>query len=85
MKKLKYCVLGLSLMTIGFFAGGCADNVNASDNYGFTLTRKYRSNYIDSYILVDSETGVNYIIVSGNNSKAITTRLNSDGSIYIEK
>ena len=34
-------------------------------------------------ILVDKETGVNYIVVSNGNSVYMTPRLKADGSIYI--
>lgn len=44
---------------------------------------------METYCLVDEDTGVNYIVVSGELYQtgigtAITPRLNADGSLYVE-
>lgn len=87
MKKIKYCILGLSLTTIGFLAGGCADSVNANNNYGFTFSRVGRETNITSYVMVDEETGVNYIVLdrSGGGTAIIPRFKNASGGIYFNR
>jgi hypothetical protein len=46
--------------------------------------------YVNTYCLVDSNTGVNYIVVAADGPEshgnpAITPRLNADGSLYVTK
>lgn len=80
-------------MIVGMILGACGTNtVNANTTTVNTvstsdLTFIGNSTRVMSGILVDSETGVNYIIVHGGRSDgfgiAITPRLNEDGTLYI--
>ena len=43
-------------------------------------------NYYDKFIIVDSITGVNYIVIECcNKAVSMTPRLNADGSLYVSK
>ena len=46
---------------------------------------KYIQDNNDYDILIDKETGVNYIAYYGYDTYAITPRLNADGTLYVSK
>ena len=86
--------LGLTICALlcGLYLGACADTAVAENAQNKLFSINYKSAvdyYYTSGVLIDNETGINYIIVTGagtgGGSCAITPRLNTDGSLYISK
>ena len=75
-----------------FFFGACTTaTISAEQTYPLKIWKQNENGVFTTLCLVDEETGVNYIVVSGQNYNnklnstptiAITPRLNSDGSLY---
>lgn len=90
MKKLKYLVIGISVMFIGFISGAYANTAIAGQNGSIKIWFENENGMMQTYCIVDEKTGVNYIVVSGKIystglGTSITPRLNDDGSLYITK
>ena len=92
MKKVKYFIIGLSIMGIGFIMGGCADNVKAESGSSiYTFSKDGETGNVESYTMVDGLTGVNYVVIkywdNRDSGVSITTtpRLNADGTLYVTK
>ena len=86
--RIIYCFLGVfAILLILVFVvtfDGSKDNQETTQE----VTSFYDSNFQsgdDVYVYVDPDTGVNYLIFYGYRKGGITPRLNSDGSIMIEK
>ncbi len=67
-----------------------SSNVNAEQDKPLKIWLENENGKMQTYQLVDEETGVNYIVVSGELYQkgigtAITPRLNADGSLYTSK
>lgn len=88
---MKKIILIVCLM-FAFFLGACSTTVvNAEQNYPLKIWKQNRNGQMETWQLVDEDTGVNYIVVAPNYSTAgnkydgiaITPRLNADGSLYV--
>lgn len=66
------CILGVT---------GCTKIKTKENNQTSFKCESTNSDYLKIY--VDKETGVNYIVYSGNRSGGMTVRLNADGTPYI--
>lgn len=76
-------------IAIGLVIGivGCgAVSVSSEQNHPLKIWKANENGKMETYYIVDEETGVNYIVVSGEYQKgigvAMTPRLNKDGSLY---
>lgn len=90
MKRIKSIVIALTFMISGFILGACANTVAAEQTHPLKIWFENENGKMETYCLVDENTGVNYIVVSGELYQkgigtAITPRLNPDGSLYISK
>ena len=92
-KKVMIFVLFATLILFGFLLGACGSNVIAEQNYPLKIWKENRNGQMETWKIVDEETGVNYIVVAPNYSGsgksydgvAITPRLNEDGTLYTSK
>lgn len=87
MRKSKI-VTAIMFLICGFILGACGSTVAASQNRPLTIWFENSNGMMQTYCLVDENTGVNYIVVSGELysrgiGTAITPRLNADGSLYV--
>lgn len=86
MKRLLALVCCLAM----FGLGACTSiSVSAEQNYPIKIWKQNENGCFTTLCVVDEDTGVNYIVVSGQNYSntptiAITPRLNADGSIYVD-
>lgn len=90
MKKIKTIIIALSLIISGFILGACGSTAIASQDWPLKIWFQNKNGMMETYCLVDEDTGVNYIVVSGELYQkgigtAITPRLNADGSLYTSK
>lgn len=87
---MKKIILAICLL-ISFLLGACSSiPVVAEQNYPLKIWKHNSNGKMETYCLVDEDTGVNYIVVSGELyghgiGTAMTPRLNADGSLYISK
>lgn len=80
---MKRALLLLSLI-IMFLLGACSTAVvSAEQTYPIKIWRQNNNGYYDTLLVVDEDTGVNYIVASCSKSVSITPRLNADGSLYV--
>ena len=92
-KKIKNIIVATSFLLCGIILGGCVTSVKAEQTYPLKIWKENRNGQMETWKIVDEETGVNYIVVAPNYSKtgtsydgiAITPRLNADGSLYTGK
>ena len=89
-KKTKTFIAAIGLVLFGFVLGACGMNAKAEQTNKLELYE--HTNYLgdmETYLLVDKTTGVNYIVINGNDyhsvSTAITPRLKADGSLYVSE
>lgn len=72
-----------------FIFGACSTvAVNAEQNHPLKIWKQNSNGQYDTLNVIDENTGVNYIVVSGvlyseSVGIAITPRLNADGSLYV--
>ncbi len=95
MKKfnIKHFILGITFFTMGFFISACTTtSINAEQTHPLKIWGENRNGQMETWKVVDDETGVNYIVVAPKYNKgyeytgiAITPRLNTDGSLYISE
>lgn len=84
MKKI-FIIIGMMFM---FILGACAvTTVSAEQTWPLKIWKQNENGCFTTLCLVDENTGVNYIVVSGQNYSntptiAITPRLNADGTLY---
>lgn len=89
-------IIGTLICILMFILGACSTViVNASEEQINPIrimfqneNTSYEDVYWKTWLVVDRDTGVNYIIASTNRFDggiAITPRLNKDGSLYISK
>lgn len=85
MKRLIVIIMCL----LSFIFGACAvTTVKAEQTRPLKIWYQNSNGMMDTYCVVDSNTGVNYIVISGELhgepiGAAITPRLNADGSLYV--
>lgn len=92
-KKIRTILLSISFVLCGFVLGACDSNVIAEQTYPLKIWKENRNGQMETWKIVDEETGVNYIVVAANYSEsgrsydgiAITLRLNADGTLYVSK
>jgi hypothetical protein len=64
-------------------------NGTSTDSFDQKISTIYGNDFYDgayrysSYIIIDNETGINYLVIDNYDGVAITPRLNPDWSIYI--
>ena len=93
MKKVKIFVIATVFIIIGFIMGARGSAVMADQTYPLKIWKENRNGQMETWKVVDDDTGVNYIVVAPRwsekgyeyNGIAITPRLNSDGSLYTGK
>lgn len=88
MIKLKSLVIGIVILICGFILGACGSNVVANQEWPLKIWLQNKNGKMETYCLIDEDTGVNYIVVTGvlysnGMGTAITPRLNADGSLYV--
>ena len=85
---MRRILLLLSLVMM-FFIGACSTSIaTAEQTWPIKIWKQNQNGKYETLQIVDEDTGVNYIVVSGElYSKsvgiAITPRLNADGSLYV--
>lgn len=90
MKKIKGLIFATGFVLCGFILGACGISTEAKQDKPLKICLENQNGKMETYQLVDEETGVNYIVVSGELCQegigtAITPRLKADGSLYISK
>lgn len=81
----------LLMFVTGFILGACATTVaGAEQNYPIKIWAQNSNGKYETLCVVDEETGVNYIVISGELYQkgiglGVTPRLNSDGSLYVSE
>ena len=90
MKKIKGLIFATGFVLCGFILGACGISTEAKQDKPLKIWLENQNGKMETYQLVDEETGVNYIVVSGELCQegigtAITPRLKDDGSLYISK
>lgn len=81
----------LLMLVPGFILGACANTaVIAEQNYPIKIWAQNSNGKYETLCVVDEETGVNYIVISGELYQkgiglGVTPRLNSDGSLYVSE
>lgn len=90
MIKVKTIIMSAALLISGFILGACGTTTTAEQTWPLKIWFQNENGKMETYCLVDENTGVNYIVVSGELYQkgigtAITPRLNTDGSLYVSK
>ena len=90
MKNKLICLL---LLSCGFIAG-CGSTVvtKAEQEYPLKIFKQNRNGQMETWVVKDSDTGVNYIVVGSTYSEhgydytsmAMQPRYNKDGTLYID-
>ena len=78
MKKIISLILVVAIMLLV----GCAETTEADTKINY-IQDDY--DWDDYKILVDKDTGVNYIVFYSRNRGGITPRLNADGTPYVRQ
>lgn len=82
-------VIFIACLIFAFIFGACSTSVvNAEQNYPLKIWKQNSNGQYDTLYIVDENTGVNYIVVSGvlyseSVGIAICPRYNADGSLYV--
>ena len=80
---MKRILLLLSLVMM-FFIGACSTSIaTAEQTHPIKIWRANNNGYYNTLLVLDEETGVNYIVASCDKGISITPRLNADGSLYV--
>lgn len=94
MNKFRACIISMILILCGFVLGACGSTVTAEQIYPLKIWKENRNGQMETWKVVDEDTGVNYIVVAPNFSNnggqkydgiCITPRLNEDGTLYISR
>ena len=91
MKKIKIFVIAVVFMITGFVMGACGSTVVAEQTYPLKIFSQNRNGQMETWNVVDDDTGVNYVVVAPRWSEhgyeytgvCVTPRLNADGSLYV--
>ena len=74
------------LLALGVLGGILAVKADAAQKEQLELYEVGNKGYYDKFIIVDSVTGVNYVVIECcHKAVSITPRLNADGSLYVSK
>lgn len=77
MKKIKGIVFAAGFALCGFIAGSCVNTVEAGKKDAFEFKKVDNDHSrLHTYIMTDNKKDVEYIVVAGGQSVAITPRLN---------
>lgn len=91
MKKFKKHLIIVVAVFVGVIIGACSfSTTKAEQKWPIKIWFQNENGKMETYQVVDEETGVNYIVISGELrgqglGTAITPRLNADGSLYVSK
>ena len=93
MKKIKTIIIICVALLTGIFIGCGTVSTYASQEKPLKIYKENRNNQIETWKVVDEETGVNYIVVAPRYAEkgarfdgiAITPRYNADGSLYVSE
>ena len=88
MKIVRNIILSATFLLKGVFLGACTTTTYAEQESSLKVTGDLNSANINTWIVVDENTGVNYIVFSryvNGVSVSMTPRLNADGSLYTSK
>lgn len=93
MNSIKKFITICICILIGFIIGACGNESIASQDNPLKIWQHNRNGQMETWCVVDENTGVNYVVVapsySSNGHKydgvCITPRLNSDGTLYTTK
>lgn len=88
LNKIKTFIISIAFLISGFILGSCGEKVLAAQEYPLKIWKHNENGHYETLCIVDENTGVNYIVVSGgtynnNTSVTITPRLNADGTLYL--
>ena len=91
MKKIKIFIIAAVFMITGFVMGACGSTVVAEQTYPLKIFSQNRNGQMETWNVVDDDTGVNYVVVAPRWSEhgyeytgvCVTPRLNADGSLYV--
>ena len=79
----------LAGLIIGITITACATDVTAEQTRPLKIWYENKNGKMQTYCLVDENTGVNYVVVVSDSTRglstSITPRLNADGTLYINK
>lgn len=82
MKRL----IAVLMLLVVFTLGACSTTIaSAEQNNPLKVWFHSENGVVETWCVVDDETGVNYVVVSGgryDSGIGITPRLNADGSLY---
>lgn len=86
--KIRTVILTISMIFVGIALGTCVSTACAEQEKPVKLWLENENGGYQTWIVIDENTGVNYIVFAGKNGQsvdgcAITPRLNSDGGLYI--
>ena len=81
MRKKIICFI-LTLTIVMLTACG---NTDAETKTNYIQDYTFYKNNIEFTIVVDKETGVNYVVYSGYKNGGVTVRLNADGTPYVSE
>ena len=87
-RYLKASAIGLVVLLLFCLFSAVTISADAKQNRPLKIWFENKNGHMQTYCLVDENTGVNYIVVGtelggGDLSCAITPRLNPDGSLYV--
>lgn len=90
MNTVKRSLFYVCFLVIGLILGSCVTTTYGNQEMPLKIWKENENGYMNTWNLVDENTGVNYIVVStelgnGELSCAITPRLNKDGTLYLSK
>lgn len=78
------------LLTLGVLGGILAVKADAAQDYPLKIWKQNENGPFKTLVVVDEDTGVNYVVVSGELYQrtmgiAVSPRYNADGSLYVSK
>lgn len=90
---MKKILSKISMLLAGLIVGvtitACATDVIAEQTRPLKIWYENENGKMQTYCLVDENTGVNYVVVVSDSprglSTSITPRLNADGTLYVSK
>lgn len=90
MNRIKILIVATVFTIAGFILGACGNTVIAEQTRPLKIWFENENGKMQTYCVVDNNTGVNYVVVSGELygkgiGTTITPRLNADGTLYINK
>ena len=88
--KIRAILFAILFLITGLILGACVTTSYAAQERPLKIWFENENGKMQTYSLVDENTGVNYIVVSGELygsgiGTAITPRLNADGTLYVSE